>query len=158
MSYKGWANWDTWECYLVLSQDESSLSHAVSLANDRKSFTEWLANYVRQANWDYRDSISYCDIDVEAIISALKVTLLNKDMQLRPWEIGHGYYYIRTGRETDSARSWLDFHAPPDVLAEAKEFAKSYDFDKLRALIVKHTVLNPRYIHIRVIADILADR
>jgi len=158
MSYEGWANWDTWECYLVLSHDANNLAKSTRICHDRKAFAEWLADYVRQANWDYRDSICWNDVDIDAIISALKVTLLNKDMRLRPWEIGHGYHYIRTGRDTDSLRNWFDFHAPPNVLAEAKEFARAYDFDKLRALIVKHTVLNPRYIHIRVIADILADR
>jgi len=83
---------------------------------------------------------------------------MSKKLKLQPWEVGHSYHYIRTGRDTDSLRNWFDFHAPPEVLAEAKAFARSYDFDKLRALIVKHTILNLRYIRIRVVADILADR
>ena len=69
--YNGWANWDTWECYLVLSNDESSLEHAQELAGDKKYFVEWLADYVRQANWDYRDSICFNDIDIDETIEAL---------------------------------------------------------------------------------------
>jgi len=69
--YNGWSNWDTWECYLVLSNDEGGLAYATSLVDDRKEFETWLGDYVRQANWDYRDSICFGDVYVDEIIEAL---------------------------------------------------------------------------------------
>jgi len=71
MGYNGWANWDTWECYLVLSNDEDGLAYATSICDDRKEFESWLEDYIRQANWDYRDSICFDDVDVDEIIEAL---------------------------------------------------------------------------------------
>jgi len=72
MSYNGWENWDTWECYLILSNDEGGLELAASLTDDQEAFTEWLADYVRQANWDHRDSVCFGDVDVAEIIAMLQ--------------------------------------------------------------------------------------
>ena len=74
MSYNGWKNWDTWECYLILSNDEGGLAEAMDMAQDqdRKDIETWLGDYVRQANWDYCDSICWNDVDVDEIIATLK--------------------------------------------------------------------------------------
>ena len=73
MSYNGWKNWDTWECYLILSNDEGGLAEATDMVQDqdREDIETWLGDYVRQANWDNRDSICWNDVDVDEIIAAL---------------------------------------------------------------------------------------